>query len=66
MAEKTIAEQIEETAKSPAKVTVDGTTVDGQKIADLIAADQYLQGRTAASRNHFGIRLVKLTPPGGG
>jgi len=66
MAERTIQDAIEETAKGPARVSVDGTTVDAQKIADQILADRYTAGKTAASRNHLGLRFVKLVPPGAG
>jgi hypothetical protein len=62
----TIAGAIEETAKGPARVTVDGTTVEAQKIADQIAAAKHAASNTAAGRNHFGLRFVKLEPPGAG
>lgn len=66
MAEKTIQDAIEETAKGPAQVSIDGNTMTAQKIADQIAADRYLAAQQAASRNHFGLRFVKLQPPGAG
>jgi len=66
MAERTIQDAIEETAKGPAQVSADGTTVSAQKIADQIEADRYLAAKTAAARNHFGLRFVRLEPPGAG
>ena len=62
MAEPTIAEKIEETAKGPARVTVDGTTVEAQNINDQITAEKHLAASTAASRNHVGLTFRQLKP----
>lgn len=35
-------------------------------IEDLIKADRYLKGKTAAGKSHFGLRMTKCIPPGGG
>lgn len=35
-------------------------------ITDLIEADRYLKGKTAAGKAHFGLRMTKCIPPGGG
>ncbi len=35
-------------------------------IKDLIEADRYLKGKTAAGKSHFGLRMTKCIPPGGG
>ena len=61
-----IREAIEQTARGPARVSVDGTSVDAQRISDLIEADKHLAGNTALTRNHLGIRFRQIIPPGGG
>lgn len=61
-----ISDQIEEVALGPKQVSVDGTTVTSQDVADLIEADKYLSAKRAAAKNHFGLRFVKLEPPGTG
>ena len=66
MAERTIQDAIEETAKGPAQVSADGTTVSAMDIAKQIEADRYLAAKTAATKNHFGLRFVRLEPPGAG
>lgn len=66
MAEQTIAESIEQCAKEPAKVAVDGMSVESRSIAEQILADQYTKASTAASRNHRGIAFRTLKPGGCG
>jgi len=62
MAEQTIADKIEENAKSPAKVTVDGTSVDAVGIDQQILADQYLSGKTGKAKNHCGMVFRQFEP----
>ncbi len=62
MAEPTIADKIEDTAKGPARVTVDGSTVEAQNINDQITAEKHLAAGTAASRNHVGLTFRQLVP----
>jgi methanogenic corrinoid protein MtbC1 len=64
MAEKTIEDVIEETAKGPASVSVDGTTVTAQKIADQIEADRYLTNKAARAGRTAAILITTVTPPG--
>jgi hypothetical protein len=66
MAAETIAEAIEKNAKGPARVSVNGLSVESQSIADQIAADQYVKANTAKSRNHRGIAFRALKPGGCG
>lgn len=49
---------------TPAEVSVDGLTTRARSVADLIAAQKYLAGKAAARAPFFGLRVVKLKPPG--
>lgn len=62
----TIADKIEENAKSPAKVSVDGMAVDALSIDQQILADKYLAAKNAATKNHCGLTFRQLTPGGCG
>jgi hypothetical protein len=56
---------IEDTAKNPKAVAVDGTRVDAQSVDDLIKADQHLAGKEALKNSlRRGLRFNKLVPPG--
>jgi hypothetical protein len=58
-------QSIEDAAKSPKAVAVDGVRVDAQSIDDLIKADQHLAGKDAVkSSPRRGLRFNKLIPPG--
>lgn len=61
-----IEDQLLETALSPSEVTVDSQRVKGQPLADLLKVADRAKAATAASRNHFGIRMVRLEAPGAG
>lgn len=63
----TIADRIEADAIAAVqRVSVDGTSVDAMSIDDRIKAAKYLAQQQAQSKNHLGLRFVKLIPPGGG
>lgn len=63
----TPAEAIEQAALGPKSVTTkDGTNVTARDMDELIKADNHVAGKTAASKPHFGLRMTKLIPPGGG
>jgi len=66
MAEKTIADAIEEAAKSPSRVSVDGLSVDGLDIEKAIKAKRFLAEQAAASKNHCGLTFRTLEPGGCG
>ena len=67
MAEKTIAEKIEEDARAGIeRVKVDGTDVTAMSIDDRIKADQYGKKDTAAAKNHLGITFRTFVPGGCG
>ena len=62
----TIADALEETALGPKVVSTNQGRVESHDIKDLLAALRHTTAQTAASRNHFGLRIVKMEPPGGG
>lgn len=66
MAEKTIADKIEENAKRPSRISVDGVSVDALDISKQIEADQYLAAKKAKSKNHCGLTFRRLRPGGCG
>lgn len=49
-------------------VSVDGLTVSGHSLQDMIEAKKFLdsQNTTAAAQPHRGLRFSKMIPPGGG
>jgi len=56
---------IEQNAAGPKQVTADGVTVQQHSLADQIAADKYLAGKRAASKNPAkAFTRVKIVPPG--
>ena len=58
-------QSIEDAAKNPKAVAVDGTRVDAQSVDDLIKADQHLTGKAAVKNSaRRGLRFNKLVPPG--
>lgn len=64
-------ETIEDAIESVAKGMIQSESESGRQmtnlsISDLIKADQYLSGKNAAAKAHFGLRLTKCVPPGGG
>lgn len=67
MAEKTIAQKIEEDARAGIeRVKVDGTDVTAMSIEDRITADQYRKEETAVGKNHLGFTFRTFVPGGTG
>ena len=59
-----IEQAIEEVAKGMVDSTSEGSRqVTYKSIEELIKADQYLKAKDAASKEHFGLRFTRLTPP---
>lgn len=48
----------------PAKVSGDAGSVESHKLADMIAADQYVAAKDAALSKRQGLRITRLNPPG--
>ena len=63
---QSIAEAIDQNARGPASVTVAGQTVVQKDIEQQIKADEYLAAKQAATKPHFGLRFMKIVPPGAG
>ena len=53
---------ITDAADEPLEVETDGLKVVRQSISDMIKADQYIDGKTAQSKPHRGMRITKLVP----
>lgn len=43
-----------------------GRSVTRMSVQDMIAADRHLSQKAAAGKAHFGLRMTKCIPPGGG
>jgi hypothetical protein len=55
---------IEQAATSPKRVTVDGQTVEGRPIREMIDADKHLESKKAAQSKGLGIRIHRISPGG--
>lgn len=64
MAEPDLSSTIAEAAAGPASVRTDSTTIEGQPLKDLIAADEYLAKKRAGTKKHRGIGIIRQIPPG--
>lgn len=64
----TIEEAIETVALGMVKSEKDaqGNEIEHLSIDDLIKAERHLAGKTASGKSHFGMRMTKCVPPGGG
>ena len=63
----TLSNQIETNAAKPARASGDEGSVAQHSLKDQIAADQYIEARSALrdrTRKTFGVRMGKLVPPG--
>jgi hypothetical protein len=70
MPEETV-ETIEEAITSVAtgmvkRIEENGREVEMLPLKEIIEADRYISAKTAASKPHFGLRLTRCVPPGGG
>jgi hypothetical protein len=64
---ETICEAIDLVAKGMVSSSSEnGRSMTNIPIRDLIEADRYLAAKAAASKPHFGLRMTKCVPPGGG
>lgn len=67
MASNTIQESIETQALGRVKKAAEeGRSIEHMSVAELIEAERYLAGKTASAKPHFGLRMTKCIPPGGG
>lgn len=59
-----IPDQIDADALKPAEMSGDAGTVKKRPLTELIEADKYRKGQTAASKAHRGIRFTQCVLPG--
>lgn len=60
-----LKDAIKQNAEGPKQASADGVTAQQHSLADQIAADKYLAGKNAASRNPAkAFTRVKIVPPG--
>ncbi len=66
-ASETIEAAIEAIAKGRVKRgSENGRSFENMSIKELIEAEKHIASKTAAAKPHFGLRMTKLVPPGGG
>lgn len=61
-----INDAIVENAQAPRSSSKDGENMQAHAIQDQIAAANYIASQNASALSSFGLRRVKLVPPGGG
>lgn len=65
MADENLEQAIIDAATEPAKVSVDGLSVERPALGDLLEADKHLANKRAARGSGLGgLKLVKLVPGG--
>lgn len=57
-------EALREAAAQPAKVSVDGQSVEQQPLKDRLEVERYLASKDAAGKPGLGIKFAKIVPPG--
>lgn len=63
----TIEEAIEQVALNMvSSQSENGRSIQFLSIDDMIKADRHKAAKTAATRPHYGMRMSKAKPPGGG
>lgn len=62
----TTHDAVKQAALGPKKVKVANQEVEQHPLPDLVEADRHDKSRTAAARDHLGIRFRKIVPPGAG
>ena len=60
-----LGDTIEEAASNPRRMSGDLGSVDERSIDELIKADQYLAQKRARAAGGFGLKFLKISPPGG-
>lgn len=59
-----LTEQVETVAGQPKSVTVDGRTVVGRDVKEVIEADKHVRANNAVKRAFPGVVFGKIDPPG--
>ncbi len=55
---------IRDNAATPAEVSIDGQSVKQHSLRDQIEADRYVSSKQA-TKNKLGIRITRVSSPGG-
>ena len=55
---------IQQNAQGPESAEADGVKVKQHSLPDQIAADKYLASKAAMRKRNFGLRRVRIIPPG--
>lgn len=64
---ETVEDAIEQVALGMVRTQKEnGREIEFMSIKDMKEADQYLTAKRAAAKPHFGLRMTKCVPPGGG
>ncbi len=61
-----ISDAIERTALNPKSASTGKGNVQAHDIGSLLEALRHESAQDAASKNHFGLRIVRLEAPGAG
>lgn len=61
---ESLEDSIEANAQKPASASTDAGSVSQHSLSEQIAADKYLSAKRAAEKQHRGLRITKLVPPG--
>ncbi len=61
-----LSDALEQTALNPKSAGTDKGNVQAHDIGQLLEALRHESAQSAASKNHFGLRFVKLEAPGAG
>lgn len=65
---ETVGDAVDAVARGMVKRSrgVQGDEVEYFPVSELIAADNHASNKAAAGKSHFGLRMSKCIPPGGG
>lgn len=61
-----IDDAINTAAITPKAASADGISTTARDLRELIEAAEYLAAQNATAKNHFGLRFIRLKPPGAG
>jgi hypothetical protein len=64
---ETIGDAIEQVAKNMvSSQSENGRQIQFLSVDEMIKADQHIASKRASTKPHFGMRMTKAVPPGGG
>lgn len=64
---ETVSDAIEQVAKGMVRSQMEnGREIEFLSVEEMVKAARHLAGTTAATKPHFGMRMTKCIPPGGG